>query len=234
MIPIEELKLAILAELEGVSVAFDDTYWGIETFLIYQDLRLRFSFWWYLLRNWNTQSSQIYIRNSGFWWYLLRNWNQLWRHRLPRSNTFWWYLLRNWNLQPAGRENKRRKLLMIPIEELKLVFVDAFALPATPFDDTYWGIETRCRCISWHRILPFDDTYWGIETKVSQPIVFPIHKLLMIPIEELKPRSLRQHRQAWDFWWYLLRNWNSNRQTEYLQHCNLLMIPIEELKPYLQ
>ena len=79
--------------------------------------------------------------------------------------------------------------------------------------------------------ITFDDTYWGIETCIACTKVRHAARLLMIPIEELKPQNendrttwpqtfddtywgietwwsrLRKNRRS-PFWWYLLRNWN--------------------------
>ena len=121
---------------------------------------------------------------------------------------FWWYLLRNWN--PGNHSSTKQS-------------------------NFFWWYLLR----NWNNpsdftvfqnILPFDDTYWGIET-VSVVHFEETQKLLMIPIEELKPAVFAIYNASctsfddtywgietrflrvsafWiiNFWWYLLRNWN--------------------------
>ena len=142
MIPIEELKRRAWCGCSDKHIAFDDTYWGIETQSIIDDYNSTCTnFWWYLLRNWNSVPWGQVWYPSAFWWYLLRNWNsyRCLIHLIPQS--FWWYLLRNWNrLLPDRR----------------------YAFPS--FDDTYWGIETQIARDVTVTAIAFDDTYWGIET----------------------------------------------------------------------
>ena len=145
-------------------------------------------FWWYLLRNWNSDAYRTSPPGTDFWWYLLRNWNlrRSYHHHLhhpafddtywgietrpsctlgtrPESfdDTYWGIETRSWK---AEHELSKEKLLMIPIEELKRLS------------------HTHCRRM-WKA---FDDTYWGIETP---PTVALIAAIIF-------------------FWWYLLRNWN--------------------------
>ena len=77
------------------------------------------------------------------------------------------------------------------------------------FDDTYWGIETFTRTHIQNRADTFDDTYWGIETSALHIFQNQNVNLLMIPIEELKPKN----------------------EIAAIIGGGLLMIPIEELKP---
>ena len=165
-------------------------------------------FWWYLLRNWNSNVFSSSSLSAAFWWYLLRNWNLCAQPRAQRTLSFWWYLLRNWNTAAP-----RYRLVR-----------------SAAFDDTYWGIETRLSDSLLRAYIAFDDTYWGIETSLLNAFLCR-NFLLMIPIEELKrpyrhPRQMRycsfddtywgietraRPSRAWRmicFWWYLLRNWN--------------------------
>ena len=123
---------------------------------------------------------------------------------------------------------------MIPIEELKPYTQRRRCWRTKPFDDTYWGIETRLaggnRKQFWYTFddtywgietrttystevnrLTFDDTYWGIETRDSVGRDKCQLTLLMIPIEELKLGTRRLSLVFFCFWWYLLRNWNDNQ-----------------------
>ena len=100
---------------------------------------------------------------------------------------FWWYLLRNWNRFPM--------LFLLWWEH--------------PFDDTYWGIETRTRRsgeiysnIFWWYLL----RNWNFTVRM---MLCWRSALLMIPIEELKLDNTVTVNILCDFWWYLLRNWNN-------------------------
>ena len=194
----------------AVAGSFDDTYWGIETLkLLLLGLR-NGGFWWYLLRNWN--SSQLYAGNSPriFWWYLLRNWNRRSAVIVFPTIRLLMIPIEELKLGPTSYRCSTLALLMIPIEELKPSIFLEYALLVSPFDDTYWGIETA----SWRPVRnriqgSFDDTYWGIETKHPvQPV--PVHGSFddtYWGIETTMPVRTIMIRCA-SFWWYLLRNWN--------------------------
>ena len=253
MIPIEELKQNWTHSFCDVVYPFDDTYWGIETWLHRWFGSVCNRFWWYLLRNWNygvsastgkvdlllmipieelkLRLASYHCSTLGFWWYLLRNWNKNTPSRLtsvcPFDDTYW-------GIETAlpGVLWALPLLLMIPIEELKPSRNAWCTGRRRPFDDTYWGIETyntlkgdvKCFVLL---MIPIE------ELKLSRNRCRRlIWRLLMIPIEELKPGSdgTGSGRET-AFWWYLLRNWNFRFiRTSHVEY-RLLMIPIEELKP---
>ena len=209
MIPIEELKLLNLLRCR----VLNDTLLMIPIEELKPSLGptffLLFSFWWYLLRNWNlvTRIRQMLTQHpfDDTYWGIETNINhcQL-RFQISFDDTYW------------GIETLHQSV--------------SFCFSFLPFDDTYWGIETcmpRGGCnrpdgFWWYLLrnwnLPaawiwrtfrnfwwyllrnwnsensstatltstFDDTYWGIET--SDVLTDCIHSL--------------------GFWWYLLRNWN--------------------------
>ena len=150
---------------------FDDTYWGIET-QKHRRAIPRHSFWWYLLRNWNIARIICRVGVVSFWWYLLRNWNPEGGNVLPESlrtfdDTYWGIETRKRSTTEVSMDN----LLMIPIEELKLLNTERRWTHGNPFDDTYWGIETLQQCSRSIGRHAFDDTYWGIETIYMSIIV---------------------------------------------------------------
>ena len=152
------------------------------------------------------------------------------QHSCLSAVLFWWYLLRNWNL------------IVLVAQRIDIAFDDTYWGIETPlwlsivprstsFDDTYWGIETMRMILHWLAMQSFDDTYWGIETILGW-LYGRIARLLMIPIEELKPgRSVRTLRNPQLLMIPIEELKHMTLFPHRGQDMVLLMIPIEELKP---
>ena len=231
MIPIEELKL----------FRFNRNPWAKKLLMIpIEELKpmrpawtmTAICFWWYLLRNWNSDAYRTSPPGTDFWWYLLRNWNlrRSYHHHLHHpafDDTYWG--IETISSRWVWREPPTFDDTYWGIETNTMEW---FHHHVHAFDDTYWGIETRPSCTLGTRPESFDDTYWGIETRSwKAEHELSKEKLLMIPIEELKRLSHTHCRRMWKafddtywgietpptvaliaaiifFWWYLLRNWN--------------------------
>ena len=145
MIPIEELKHAFLPHLPAVQYPFDDTYWGIETLELAPAI---FVFETFDDTYWGIET-WVGVIFSG--------------HCLSFDDTYWGIeTCSSGDCNAVGIQ-----LLMIPIEELKLVSTQHMRAFSEPFDDTYWGIETQTVYYRCNKTTAFDDTYWGIETNTS-------------------------------------------------------------------
>ena len=197
MIPIEELKLYCCAQVSS-----------------------RRHFWWYLLRNWNlTSLNTKYHPARSFddtYWGI-----ETYKHQIHSAAGFLLMIpIEELKLTILPSPSSCRSLLlMIPIEELKLAPHIRICAVRLPFDDTYWGIETRSAVFPCCLLPPFDDTYWGIETKSCQTAFLSII-LLMIPIEELKRAKPAPTSSTAAFWWYLLRNWNKFYPWRWIHYLN--------------
>ena len=166
MIPIEELKpifvMWMIKRITLLMIPIEELKHGLS---MLDNVQL--SFWWYLLRNWNSFIN--HAAQSGFESFDDTYWG-IETGPTPCafliSDSFWWYLLRNWNCSKEKSFWWRMGLLMIPIEELKLRFTGFCGLFLF-----FW----------WYLLRNWNFHHTGFN------IVKPF--LLMIPIEELKLRQ---------------------------------------------
>ena len=129
--------------------------------------------------------------------------------RTARSSRFWWYLLRNWNQCNAfpARNFLTFWWYLLRNWNFSLWLPQRAAAPS--FDDTYWGIETKAERQNDRSDFAFDDTYWGIETECGITSAASWSNFWWYLLRNWNsPWQRRTEAQA-RFWWYLLRNWNS-------------------------
>ena len=153
----------------------------------------------------------VFKPNHWFWWYLLRNWNSIADQHKPGrkrfDDTYWGIetlISREvimekptgfddtyWGIETTFRSafQCRALVLMIPIEELKLITTAQAA-------NLLVGVL----------MIPIEEL-----KLISSNDCKLFFSVLMIPIEELKLQSLIiGYKFVFAFWWYLLRNWNRN------------------------